>query len=347
MTIAGSLALAVLTLDREATLGNGSSHTGSVDTSGHHGNVSLISASTSNSTVKATSDEDVFNPTASGVITADPSNPSVLDVINLPYQIKDDSGNPITNGALLDYSNGGDTSIGGLSDGGQYYAENVQTHGNTMSLQLAGSQSDATSGINPLPLTPSVATGEEHSLKLDGGVNGVGIGASFGINVVNDTTNSAIDDGSMLTGANNLTLKANTADTIDTEAAERLRGLGGDHAGRRDHDRQRHDQRNRRSDAGADPGDVDAGRRARRRGDAERGDHDTRQGRHDRRQPRRRRLDRDHRRDRHRDRDDLLQRLGRRRDHLQGQHRRRQHRDHARQRGRRQHRLLELQGRQR
>ena len=60
---------------------------------------------------------------------------------------------------LLDYSDGGDQAIGGLVDGGQYYAENVKTSGAGMSLQLAGTSSDATSGTNPLPLTVSGATG--------------------------------------------------------------------------------------------------------------------------------------------------------------------------------------------
>jgi len=220
-TIAGSLALTVLTIDREAMLGSGATLTADCTNvtcpSGSHDNVTLTSASNSSSEVKATSDEHVFNPQGSGVITGG-------NTINLPYKIKDDSGNPIANGAKLDYSNGGDTSIGGLVDNGQYYAENVNTTATGMSFQLAATQSDATSGIHPLALTPSVATGAEHSLKLDGGVNGVGIGASFAIDIVNDTTNAVIYDGAALTGANNLTLTSNTTDAMDTEAENGAEG---------------------------------------------------------------------------------------------------------------------------
>ncbi len=214
-TTIGSLALTVVTVAHQATVGNGSSNPGSVNVSADNSNLALTSASASTSTASATSDGQVFDPNAAGVVTADPNTPAVLDVINLPYRIEDSNGNLITNGAPLDYSTGGGSPIGGLVDGGHYYAENVQAVGNAMSLQLA-----ATNGGSPLPLTPSAATGDGHILALVG--VGVGVGASVAINVLNDTTNSAIDDGSALTGANNLTLKSNTSDTIDTEAVNGL-----------------------------------------------------------------------------------------------------------------------------
>ena len=212
-TTIGSLALTVVTVAHQATVGNGSSNPGSVNVSADNSNLALTSASASTSTASATSDGQVFDPNAAGVVTADPNTPAVLDVINLPYRIEDSNGNLITNGAPLDYSTGGGSPIGGLVDGGHYYAENVQAVGNAMSLQLA-----ATNGGSPLPLTPSAATGDGHILALVG----VGVGASVAINVLNDTTNSAIDDGSALTGGNNLTLKSNTSDTIDTEAVNGL-----------------------------------------------------------------------------------------------------------------------------
>ena len=88
----------MLSLDREARISPASAVSSTYGAAGL-GSVTLQSGSGAASNVKATSDEEVFDPTQAGVITADPGNASVDDVINLPYQIKDDSGNPIANGA--------------------------------------------------------------------------------------------------------------------------------------------------------------------------------------------------------------------------------------------------------
>ncbi len=125
-TTVGSLALTVVTVSHQATVGNGSSNPGSVNAGADNSNVALTSASTTSSTANATPGGQVSDPNAAGVVTAAPS------------------------------------------------------------------------------------------------AAGVGVGAAVAINVLNDSTNSAIDDGSALTGANNLTLKSTTSDTINTEAVNGL-----------------------------------------------------------------------------------------------------------------------------
>ena len=121
-TTVGSLALTVVTVSHQATVGNGSSNPGSVDAGADNSNVALTSASTTSSTANATPGGQVSDPNAAGVVTAAPS------------------------------------------------------------------------------------------------AAGVGVGAAVAINVLNDSTNSAIDGGSALRGANNLTLTSTTSDTLNTEA---------------------------------------------------------------------------------------------------------------------------------
>ena len=176
--------------------------------------LTLTAESDSSSKVKASSDEKVFDPNGTGVTTG-------ANTINLPFLIKDDSGSNIADGAMLTHHAGGDPAIGGLSDGGVDRAKNVNVNGNTMSLQLTGGADCAGSVIT---LDPTQATGEDHSLSVDGSVDGVGIGASFAINYVDDTTNAGVGNGATLTGANNVTISSKAGDDIETEASNGSEG---------------------------------------------------------------------------------------------------------------------------
>ena len=54
--------------------------------------------------------------------------------------------------------------------------------------------------------------------KQSSGGSTSGIGASFALNIVNETTSAGLPDGATLTGANNLTLTSNDTDTMTTTA---------------------------------------------------------------------------------------------------------------------------------
>ena len=153
----------------------------------------------------------MFDPNASGVI--------VSNTITLPYKIKHAS-TPLAEHDGLVYSNGGDTSIGGLVDGAKYYVINLNDSGAGESFQLAATSTSTTA----LTLDPTKATGAEHSLKLDDGVDGTGIGASFALNIVNDTETAGVGNGTTLTGAHNVSASATTTDTMTTEAENGAEG---------------------------------------------------------------------------------------------------------------------------
>ncbi|HEX8971092.1 hypothetical protein, partial [Oryzihumus sp.] len=208
--LAGSLALVVLTIDREATLpDNAAVNTGYG--SGGQGNLTLTTTSSATSEAKATAHANVFDPKAAGVISG--------NTITLPYKIKHTS-TPLAEHDGLVYSNGGDTSIGGLVDGAKYYVINLNDSGAGEVFQLAATSTSTTA----LGLDPHTATGTQHSLKLDDGVDGTGIGASFAINIVNDTETAALGNNTTLTGAGNLTLNATTTNTMTTEAENGAEG---------------------------------------------------------------------------------------------------------------------------
>ncbi|MEA2197047.1 MAG: mucin9, partial [Solirubrobacteraceae bacterium] len=201
--VAGSLALTVLTIDREATL-----PAGAVVGIGGSGDLSLTSESDAASDVKAVGRNDgVFDPKTAVSGTT----------ITLPYKIKKSAADITTSDSLV-YHNGGGTSIGGLVDQGTYKIINLNITANGESFQLSAD------GTSALPLTTSLVTGTEHSLVADGDVSGTGIGASFAINIVNDSTTSGIGDGTALTGARNVTITSKTGDEMTTEAQNGAQG---------------------------------------------------------------------------------------------------------------------------
>ncbi len=205
VAIAGSLALNVITLNRSATIAdNAQLDTAYGPALDQLGDVTLTAASSSTSTTKATAHSDVFDPATA----VDADN----QTITLPYGLKSGS-SAITTGTAVTYSAGGGTPIGGLADGGTYYAIVVSATDTETKLKLAASASDATSGT-AITLDKSKATGTEHSIGTETSAQGVGIGASFGINIVGDTTTAGIGPGARLTRAGALTVSATTTDAL-------------------------------------------------------------------------------------------------------------------------------------
>ena len=205
VAIAGSLALNVITLNRSATIAdNAHLDTAYGPALDQLGDVTLTAASSSTSTTKATAHSDVFDPATA----VDADN----QTITLPYGLKSGS-SAITTGTAVTYSTGGGTPIGGLADGGTYYAIVVSATDTETKLKLAASASDATNGT-AITLDKSKATGAEHTIGTETSAQGVGIGASFGINIVGDTTTAGIGTGAQLTRAGALTVSATTTDAL-------------------------------------------------------------------------------------------------------------------------------------
>ena len=95
------------------------------------------------------------------------------DTITLPYDLGVKTGDKVV------YSSGGGDPIGGLTDGGTYYAI-VLSSGNPTVLRLAATYCDAVTSVgdpsncsspatpNPIPLSGGLATGKSHSIVPDG-----------------------------------------------------------------------------------------------------------------------------------------------------------------------------------
>ncbi|MFL5862259.1 MAG: hypothetical protein ACJ780_16000, partial [Solirubrobacteraceae bacterium] len=231
LTIAGSLGLTVLTIDREATLLPGSLVSAAYGAGGSlSGDVALRVESDASSEVKGLAYKQAFDPTVPGVVT-DSTSPlygcltSSACQINLAYKLRHGGTAELLTGDEVIYHNGFDTSIGGLTDGGHYFvivtADDPLKKGE--SVELASTKAFALAGA-ALPLDPTVASGEEQTLTPVDGVDGTGIGASFAINIVNDSETSAIGDGTTLSGAHNVTIEASTGDEMGTEASSGAEG---------------------------------------------------------------------------------------------------------------------------
>ena len=76
----------------------------------------------------------------------------------------------------------------------------------------------------PIALEPNVSEGEEQRLVAEENVEGAGIGASFGMTVLNDTTTAAIGEGAAVTGAGNVALTATTSSEAVTFAQNGTQG---------------------------------------------------------------------------------------------------------------------------
>ncbi|HEY1419818.1 MAG TPA: hypothetical protein VGG90_03820, partial [Candidatus Dormibacteraeota bacterium] len=153
--IAGALTVNVINLDRSALVKDGAS----IDAPS--AKFSVTAASDSTSSAIATPAKQVFDPKATGVISG--------NTINLPYKIS----GTLTTGDPLIYSNGDGTSIGGLTDGGLYYAVSPTCTATTCSLQLDPNKADVGTDTTPGPRTKIVtldaskADGTEHSIYRD------------------------------------------------------------------------------------------------------------------------------------------------------------------------------------
>lgn len=74
--------------------------------------------------------------------------------------------------------------------------------------------------LSSASMTQSTANATPGGQVVDPNAAAGGVGAAVAINVLNDSTNSAIDDGSTLSGANNLTLTSTTSDALNTTAVD-------------------------------------------------------------------------------------------------------------------------------
>ena len=122
-------------------------------------------------------------------------------------------GAPGTFGATTSSGAGGSSSVGVAGA----LSVNVVSLDTEATLPVSGLASLG-AGDDLLFISASNATHTVHA-KAGGPAGAVtGIGASVAVDVVNDTTNSGLGNGSTLTGARNLTLQATTGDAMDTEA---------------------------------------------------------------------------------------------------------------------------------
>ena len=76
----------------------------------------------------------------------------------------------------------------------------------------------------PIVLEPAAAEGTEQRFVTEESVSGAGVGASFALNIVNDTENAAIGEGAVLKGTSNLALTAKTSDGMVTFAQNGTQG---------------------------------------------------------------------------------------------------------------------------
>ena len=83
---------------------------------------------------------------------------------------------------------------------------------------LVDSGAPNVNGANLALTATSTSTSTAKAMAKQSGGGSVGVGASFALNVVNDTTMAGLADGADLTNAHNLTLLATTVDTTVTEA---------------------------------------------------------------------------------------------------------------------------------
>ncbi|KAG1649190.1 hypothetical protein GQR58_029240 [Nymphon striatum] len=117
----------------------------------------------------------------------DPAQDVAGNTITLPYQLVNPDGSPVATGDPVVYSSASGAPIGGLIDGGQYYAIVVSTGANQTVLRLAATECETGTGTyDPtpeepengdegtacptvvLPLDKSMATGRSHSIVVHG-----------------------------------------------------------------------------------------------------------------------------------------------------------------------------------
>jgi len=148
VSVAGALAVLIVTIERSALVNGGTVELNS-------GDLSLSSTSNSSSIAQAAMKDEVFNPTAVGAVAS--------NEITLPYLLKHASGAELVSGDPVEYGNGGGQNIGGLTDGATYYViVNASDH---HKVKLAKSAADATAGSPvAIVLDGTKAKGKEHTL---------------------------------------------------------------------------------------------------------------------------------------------------------------------------------------
>ena len=116
--VAGSVAITVLTINREATLLPSANVDTAYEGGSKEGELTLTTESAASSEANANSDLKVFNPQAPGAIRSDGLG-LPLTRIYLPFKLREGT-KDIHNGSKLRYSTNGGAPIGGLVEEGRY-----------------------------------------------------------------------------------------------------------------------------------------------------------------------------------------------------------------------------------